>query len=191
MSSGREGTQGRFSILALMVAPLALMLVVGGLVGHAGFGDGRAAVPQLPTGIGIPQFALPPLAEDGAGLADTDLRGKVSILNFWASWCVPCREELPLLQGLSARSGVAVLGINSSDRPAAARQFLKAAGNPFTRVGVDADGSLAKALGVYGLPATFVIDAQGRVAHALIGPLEQRALDRDILPLIARLAQTP
>jgi cytochrome c biogenesis protein CcmG/thiol:disulfide interchange protein DsbE len=175
----------------LLAGPLVLVLIVGWFVGLGRFDDGQAAVPQPPTGSLIPQFSLPPLAASDQGLADGDLRGKVAIVNFWASWCLPCREEMPLLRGLAATPGVVVFGINSSDRPVAARQFLKIAGDPFNRIGIDADGAVAKAWGAYGLPATFVIDAEGRVAHALIGPLDRRALDRDILPLIATLSQAP
>lgn len=176
---------------ALMAGPLVLMLVLGGVFTFGGFEDGRAAPPQLPTGHVVPRFSLPAMDDSDTGLADTDLRGRVTVVNFWASWCAPCREEMPLLRGLAAMPGVVIYGINSSDRPAAARRFLSVTGDPFDRIGIDADGAVARAWGAYGLPATFVVTAEGRVAHALVGPLDRRALDRDLLPMIAALSQTP
>ena len=184
----RRNREPRVGSIALMAGPLVLMLVVGGVVAYGGLDDGRqgqATAPQPATGQTLPPFALPALAAGAPGLADADLRGQVSVVNFWASWCLPCREEMPLLQELAAVPGVTLFGINSNDRPVAARRFLAAAGDPFARIGVDADGSLARAWGAYGLPATFVITAEGRVAHALIGPLDRGAIERDILPLLA------
>ncbi len=170
---------------ALMVGPPVLMLALGWFLGLGMPKDGEAAPPQPPTGQAIGGFSLPPLAGENGGLAETDLRGKVSVVNFWASWCQPCREEMPLLQELAAVPGVTLFGINSRDRPAAARRFLSVAGDPFARIGTDPDGAVAKAWGVYGLPATFVVTAEGRVAHALIGPLDRDLLEREILPLLA------
>lgn len=173
---------------ALMVGPLALMLALGWFIGFGMPKGGPALPPQPATGQRVGGFSLPSLAGEGAGLADVDLKGKVSVVNFWASWCQPCREEMPLLQELAERPGITIFGINSSDRPAAARRFLSVAGDPFARIGTDADGAVAKAWGVYGLPATFVITADGRVAHALIGPLKREMLEREILPLVAGLS---
>lgn len=193
MWTRRKRTQPLLGGLVLMAGPLVLVLVlvVGWFVGFGKFDDGQAVAPQPPTGNPIPEFSLPPLTTGDPGLAARDLRGKVAVVNFWASWCVPCREEMPLLRDLAATPGVVVYGINSDDRLPAAQRFLTAVGDPFDRIGVDADGTVARAWGAYGLPATFVITAEGRVAHALVGPLDRCVVEDEILPLIAELSQEP
>ena len=146
--------------------------------------DGDAAT--LSNG-SVPAFTLAPVETGKDGLASADLRGEVSVVNFWASWCAPCRAEMPLLVELAGTGAVTLHGVNVRDDPDAARKFLAQAGDPFRRIGRDGDGAVAGSWGIYGLPATFVIDAEGRVAYRLVGPLDRRNLAAHLPPPVSRL----
>jgi cytochrome c biogenesis protein CcmG, thiol:disulfide interchange protein DsbE len=135
-----------------------------------------------------PDFSLPPLAGDGAGFSSADLTGKVSLVNIFASWCVPCRAEHPVLNALSQSKRVAIYGINYKDKPEAARAWLAELGNPYLRIGAD-DGRVGIEWGVYGVPETFVVDRQARIRYKHVGPLTRDGLERKILPLIAKLEE--
>lgn len=192
--TGREQTDGDGSggasvaVLPMMAVPLIVALAVGWLVLSTPPPD-RAGAPPEPVALrAAPDFALPPLRQGAEGFQRADLRGKVSVVNFWATWCAPCRAEIPLLRELAGDGGVPVYGVNVRDNPAAADRFLAEAGDPFRRVGSDTEGTVAAGWGVYGLPATFVVDAGGTIIHRLTGPLDRRILERDIRPAIARLA---
>ena len=127
---------------------------------------------------------LPIMAE---GFSNADLHGKISIVNLWASWCVPFRVEMPLLVELSETGAVPIFGINYKDAPEAARAFLDELGNPYTRIGADRNSRVSIDWGVYGLPETFVIDAEGRIAYKHVGAFDRRALEEEILPIVRRL----
>ncbi len=132
-------------------------------------------IPSALIGRVAPQTALPPLAgltRDGAavpGLDPAAFKGKVSIVNVWASWCVPCHEEAPLLTALSADKRLQIVGINYKDTPDNARRFLGRYGNPFSIVGVDGNGRASIEWGVYGVPETFIVGRDGKIAYKLIG----------------------
>ena len=115
--------------------------------------------------------------------------GDVTVVNFWASWCGPCVDEHPLLIELAQTTGVRVVGVNFKDAAANARRFLGRYGNPFAAVGADTTGRTAIEWGVYGMPETFIIDKGGRVAFKHVGPLTREALQRTVLPTIAKLRQ--
>jgi cytochrome c biogenesis protein CcmG, thiol:disulfide interchange protein DsbE len=132
-----------------------------------------------------PEFSLPPLT-GGAGFSSADLRGKTSLVNVFASWCVPCRAEHPVLTALSQSNRVAIYGIDYKDKPDAARAWIAELGNPYNRIGAD-DGRVAIDWGVYGVPETFVIDRDARIRYKHVGPLTQADLEQKILPLIAKL----
>lgn len=144
-------------------------------------------LPSALVGRQGPEFVLPPIEGVAEGFATADLRGQVSIVNVWASWCVPCRVEMPLLVELAETGAVPVFGINYKDAPEAARAFLDELGNPYTRIGADRNGRVAIDWGVYGLPETFVIDAEGRIAYKHVGPFDRRALEEELLPIVRRL----
>lgn len=139
------------------------------------------------TGQPVPEFELPPIEGRDDGLSTANLKGEVSIVNVWASWCVPCRIEMPLLVELAARDEVAIYGVNYRDQSAAALRFLNETGDPYKRIGADISGRVSINWGVYGLPETFVIDAQGHVALKHFGAFDRRTLEEDILPVVRRL----
>jgi cytochrome c biogenesis protein CcmG/thiol:disulfide interchange protein DsbE len=120
-------------------------------------------------------------------LASTDLRGNVSLVNVFASWCVACRQEHPLLVALKVRGDVPVHGLNYKDQPDDAAAWLNALGDPYSRTGADIDGRVGLDWGVYGVPETFVIDAQGHIAFKHIGPINESILEEKILPLVREL----
>ncbi|WP_299845803.1 DsbE family thiol:disulfide interchange protein [uncultured Jannaschia sp.] len=169
---------------------LLLPLAVFGLLGAAfywGLWNNDDRLPSPLIGKPIPDFALPPIEGRQDGLSSADLRGEVSIVNVWASWCVPCRTENPLLVELAETGTVPIHGINYKDEPEAALAFLDELGDPFTLIGADRSGRAAIDWGVYGLPETFVIDAKGRIAYKHVGPFDRRSLEDDILPVVRRL----
>jgi cytochrome c biogenesis protein CcmG/thiol:disulfide interchange protein DsbE len=123
------------------------------------------------------------------GFASTDLaKGQISVVNFWASWCVPCVQEHPVLVALKERTGVRVFGVNYKDQAASARRFLGRYGNPYFAVGVDGNGRAAIEWGVYGMPETFVVNGRGEIVYKHVGPITPEALEAKIIPVI-RAAQ--
>jgi cytochrome c biogenesis protein CcmG/thiol:disulfide interchange protein DsbE len=160
-----------FALPALVFAALALLFLVRLFAGDP------SRVPSALIGRPAPSFSLAPL--DGLqangrpvpGLASDDLKGKTTVVNVWASWCIPCRQEHPILMELSGDPSIRVVGINYKDNPENARRFLGALGNPFAAVGADENGRAAIDWGVYGVPETFVIAPDGTIRYKQIGPL--------------------
>lgn len=149
---------------------------------------------ELPSpliGKPVPTFNLPPVQGRKLGLSSEDLKGEVSLVNVFASWCVACRAEHPLFLQLAARRVVPIHGLNYRDAPQDAADWLDTLGDPYTRTGADRDGRVAIDWGVTGVPETFVIAADGHVAYKQVGPVTQEALDETILPLAARLQTQP
>lgn len=147
---------------------------------------------QLPSaliGKPVPIFDLPPVEGRTLGLSSSDLYGEVSLVNVFASWCVACRTEHPLFMRLAERKTVPIHGLNYKDRPQDAAEWLNTLGDPYTHTGADRDGRVAIDWGVYGVPETFVVGADGRIAHKHIGPVTEQALRETILPLVERLRQ--
>lgn len=175
---------GLSRVLAALPLGIALLL---GLAFWWGLQNNDDRLPSALLGQPVPEFALPPVGGQGEGLSSADLQGQVSLVNVWASWCAPCRQEMPLLQDLAQAGTVAIYGINYKDDPAAARSFLDELGDPYTRMGADANGRVSLDWGVYGVPETFIIGADGRIAYKHIGPFDERSLQEDILPVVARL----
>jgi cytochrome c biogenesis protein CcmG, thiol:disulfide interchange protein DsbE len=152
-------------------------------------GADPAIMPSALLDRAVPQFDLAPLLADRPGLKTADLQGQVALVNLFASWCVPCRIEHPILMRLKEKDGVAIYGINYKDDPDAARRWLDQLGNPFARIGVDGNGRAAIEWGVTGVPETFVVDRQGRVRYRHVGPIQARDLDETIIPLLKTLNQ--
>lgn len=164
-----------------------------GFAGALALGLGRdpSKLPSPLIGKAVPIFSLSPVQGRTLGLASNDLHGEISLVNVFASWCVACRAEHPLFMQMARTKTLTVHGLNYKDRPEDAARWLDTLGDPYTRTGADRDGRVAIDFGVYGVPETFVIGADGRIAYKHIGPISEQALAEAILPLIARLrAQT-
>ena len=167
--------------------PLMLFAALAGYFGYA-LVSGRDPR-ELPSALidkPAPEFDLPSLTGD-ARLSSTALRGEVVVLNFFASWCAPCRVEHPLLLRLS-RDGVRLVGIAYKDRPEDSRKFLAELADPYRAIGVDRDGRVAIDFGLYGVPETYVIDRNGHIRKRFVGALTPGQVERDLLPLLRRLA---
>jgi cytochrome c biogenesis protein CcmG/thiol:disulfide interchange protein DsbE len=141
----------------------------------------------VPIGKPVPEFDLPPVQGRTLGLSDRDLKGDVSVVNVFASWCGPCREEHPLLMDLASHNTVPIHGLNYKDRPDSARRWLKRLGDPYTRTGADRDGRVATDFGLFGVPQTFVVDQTGRIAYVHIGALDDAAIEETLLPIVEKL----
>jgi cytochrome c biogenesis protein CcmG, thiol:disulfide interchange protein DsbE len=185
MTGTRTEPQGQ-GMRLLALVPVVVMAGLGAAF-YWGLYNNTDQLPSTLIGQPVPEFALPPIEGRSDGLSTADLKGQVSLVNVFASWCVPCRAEMPLLVELAKAGTVPVFGINCKDRPAEARALLAEVGDPYTRIGADVTGRVAIDWGVYGLPETFVIDADGRIAYKHIGPFNRQMLERQILPVVARL----
>lgn len=173
---------------AIPATVFALLAAVFGFYLHQiGTGEKNAAeVPSVLIGKPAPEFDLPPIEGMDGGLKTADLQGRVAMVNVFASWCPPCRQEHPLLMRL-ARAGVPIYGINIKDKPKNARAFLRRLGNPYRRIGADLSGRVSIDWGVYGYPETFILDRTGRVRYKHVGPILARDLETRIVPLLKKL----
>ena len=160
-----------------MALPLIGFLALAGLFLLRLQGGDPSKIPSALIGRPAPQTVLPALeglVVNGAavpGLDPSQFKGKVSVVNVWASWCVPCHDEAPLLTELSKDKRLQIVGINYKDAPDNARRFLGRYGNPFGMVGVDGNGRAAIEWGVYGVPETFVVGRDGTIAYKMVGPV--------------------
>ena len=175
----------RFTFL-LPVAVFAVIAVALGI----GLTLNPREIPSALIGQAVPEFDLPPVEGTPLGLSSKDLRGEVSLMNVWASWCAECRREHPLFMALAQRGTVPIYGLNYKDRPGEARAWLDELGDPYTRNGADSDGRVGIELGVYGVPETFVIDQQGRIAHKHIGAINARTLEDELLAVVSDLRRS-
>jgi cytochrome c biogenesis protein CcmG/thiol:disulfide interchange protein DsbE len=176
----------------LVLLPLALFAGLASLFLIRLFAGDPSLLPSPLLGRPAPQTALPPvegLARDGAalpGLDPTQFKGAVTVVNVWASWCVPCRDEAPLLMDLSKDHRFRLVGINYKDEPANALRFVARFGNPFAAAGADANGRAGIEWGVYGVPETFVIGRDSKIAYKLVGPITADNLDTVLKPQIEK-----
>jgi cytochrome c biogenesis protein CcmG/thiol:disulfide interchange protein DsbE len=166
--------------------PLAIFIVLLAFL-WVGLGRDPREVPSPLIGKPAPAFSLSQLHEPSQALSNSDLKGKVWLLNVWASWCVSCREEHPLLMQLAASKIVPIYGLDYKDDPGAGKDWLAQNGNPYTTSIVDRDGRVGIDYGVYGVPETFVVDKAGVIRYKQIGPLSIEALQQKILPLVKEL----
>jgi len=162
--------------------PLAVFVALAVLFFVRLAGPAPGNLPSALAGKQIPDFSLPPLdglMQDGVqvpALSASSLKGRISIVNIWASWCGPCREEHPFLVTLSKNTQINLVGINYKDDPENARRFLGTFGNPFSSVGRDSTGRTAIDWGVYGVPETFIVAADGTILYRHVGPLTAEAI---------------
>jgi cytochrome c biogenesis protein CcmG, thiol:disulfide interchange protein DsbE len=187
-------TRGRRILLLL---PLVLFLALTALFLVRLFSGDPSRIPSALIGRPAPAVDLPPmqgLERDGKpipGLSAADFRGNVTVVNVWASWCIPCRDEAPFLLELGGDTRIRLVGINYKDQPDNARRFLNRYGNPFAASGVDQNGRAAIEWGVYGVPETFLIGRDGRIAHKLVGPLSAENFEREMKPAIEKALAAP
>src|SRR5690606_17440110 len=182
----RTGFQRRTVQRIVFVAPVVVFAVLAIALGW-GLTRNPQEIPSALIGKTVPEFALPPVQGRTLGLAAADLRGEVSLVNVFASWCTACRYEHPLFMEIAERGVVPLHGLNYKDRPADAAAWLDELGDPYTRTGADRDGRVAIEWGVYGVPETYVVGADGRIAYKQIGPVTRDVLEDTILPLVERL----
>jgi len=166
--------------------PLGVFFVMAVFLG-IGLTLNPREVPSPLIGKPVPQFSLPPVQGRTLGLATADLKGQVALVNVFASWCVACREEHPVLLELAKKGIVPIHGLNYKDKPADAQGWLDELGDPYTRTGADISGRVAIDWGVYGVPETFVVDRNGVIAYKQIGPITPKVLQETILPLVRKL----
>jgi len=166
--------------------PIAIFAVIGVFLGIGLTLDPRL-VPSPLIGKPVPQFKLPPVQGRTLGLATEDLRGEVSVVNVFASWCVACRDEHPLWMELGRQRVLPIHGLNYKDRPEDAARWLSELGDPYTRTGADRDGRVGIDWGVYGVPETFVVDRQGVIRDKIIGAITRKSVDERLLPLVRKL----
>jgi cytochrome c biogenesis protein CcmG, thiol:disulfide interchange protein DsbE len=181
----------------LIVLPLIVFFALAALFWFR-LGDGDPSrIPSALIGHPAPQTSLPPLQglrSGGAqvpGLDPENFKGKVSIVNVWASWCVPCHDEAPLLAELAKDSRLQLIGINYKDASGSARRFLSRYGNPFASVGVDGDGRAAIEWGVYGVPETFIVDRNAKIAYKLVGPITPENIGSALMAEIDKAVNAP
>jgi len=163
--------------------PLGIFVVLLGFLG-VGLNLNPREVPSPLIGKPAPAFALPRMGDTATVIKRDDLLGKVWVLNVWASWCEPCREEHPLVMELARRKLAPVYGLNYKDTRPAGMAFLTQLGNPYEASLFDADGQAALDWGIYGAPETFVVDAEGIVRFKHIGPLTPDIVQDRIRPLL-------
>jgi cytochrome c biogenesis protein CcmG, thiol:disulfide interchange protein DsbE len=174
----------RLLLLLPLAAFVALVLALAW-----GLTRNPSTIPSALIGKPAPQFSLPPVKGRTLGLSNEGLRGEVSLINVFASWCVACREEHPVLMQMKADGVAPIHGLNYKDQPNDAARWLDSMGDPYTRTGADISGRVAIDWGVYGVPETFVITKDGRIAYKHIGAVTRSVLEEKLLPLIRRLQQ--
>ena len=177
--------KARFSWLLFPVIIFAAMAIMFMFALQSG---DPSKLPSALLGKPAPKFELPALAglEGVPGFGSKDLAdGDVRVVNYWASWCGPCRDEHPVLEVLKRDGTAKMFGINYKDPAPGGRRFLEQYGNPFAAVGVDATGRVAIDWGVYGMPETFIVDGKGRIVYKHVGPMTMKDLDEKIRPAIA------
>jgi cytochrome c biogenesis protein CcmG, thiol:disulfide interchange protein DsbE len=176
----------------LVFIPLALFLALATLFFVRLGNDDPSRIPSALIGQPVPDISLPPLPgldRDGKavpGIEAAEFKGTVTVVNVWASWCVPCRDEAPLLMQIAEDHRVRVVGINYKDQPDNARRFLGLFGNPFVAAGADENGRAAIEWGVYGVPETFIVGRDGKIAFKLIGEINPDNLARTVRPEIEK-----
>lgn len=189
-ADGNTGAVRRRRLLELL--PLAVFLALAALFLYRLFAGDPSRIPSALIGRPVPDTPLPPVANlvrDGQpvpGFSSADFKGNVSVVNVWASWCVPCHDEAPLLMKMAEDKRFRIVGINYKDQPDNARRFIGRHGNPFVAVGADANGRASIDWGVYGVPETFVVGRDGRIAYKLVGPISPQNLQGVLMPAIEK-----
>jgi cytochrome c-type biogenesis protein CcmF len=187
ISAGAAALPGRMFLLPISV----FLILVGFLVYRlalVGEGDTPNLIASVLIGKEVPAFELPPLLAEKPGLSAADLRGKVTLVNFFASWCEPCRAEHPILSQI-AKDGIMLAGINYKDQPEDARAWLANLGDPYTVIAADRAGRTGIDFGVYGVPESYLIDKEGVIRFKQTGPLTAEIIREKLIPLVEKLSK--
>jgi cytochrome c biogenesis protein CcmG/thiol:disulfide interchange protein DsbE len=168
--------------------PLGVFIALVALLG-VGLRLNPREVPSPLVGKPLPEFRLPQLRDPDKTLSRADVSGRPVLLNAWATWCVECRREHPLLMEIAREGNIPIYGLNYKDNRPDALQWLQRLGDPYVASGFDGDGRVGIDMGVYGLPETFLVDARGMIVHKHIGPISREIWARDFLPIIERLGR--
>lgn len=171
---------------ALFLLPLVLFAALAGYF-FVRLGDDASIVPSALIDKPFPAITTAPLLPNKPGIETADFKGSPKILNVWASWCIPCRAEHPLIMRLAEESGVETLGLNYKDKPQDAIAWLNELGDPYAQIGADDTGRAGIELGVYGVPETYITDSDGRIRYKRVGPVTPEILEEEILPLLEEL----
>lgn len=171
--------------------PVLVFLVLAGFFAYRLVliqkGDAPNMIPSVMIDKPAPSFDLPPLLADLPGLKNADLQGKVTLVNFFSSWCIPCRAEHPYLLELASKHRVNLVGVNYKDKPEDATAWLARLGNPYSAIGADRNGRVGIDFGVYGVPESYLIDRQGRIRYKQVGPFTPEDIEKKLLPLVAEV----
>jgi cytochrome c biogenesis protein CcmG/thiol:disulfide interchange protein DsbE len=168
------------------LVPLAIFALLVAFL-YRGLSLDPKLVPSPLVGKPMPTFTLSRLDNPAATISDADFKGKVTLLNVWATWCVSCRQEHKTLVQLAKTGQVDIYGLNYKDNREDANSYLAKLGNPYIANAFDNDGRVGIDWGVYGAPETFIIDREGIIRHKHIGPLTIEIINNEILPLVAKL----
>jgi cytochrome c biogenesis protein CcmG/thiol:disulfide interchange protein DsbE len=191
MSMAASESGGRRRRL-LVLLPLIAFLALATLFFIRLFAGDPTRLPSALIGRPVPETTLPAvpgLMRDGIpipGIASGDFKGEVTLVNVWASWCAPCHDEAPLLMQLAQDKRIRIVGINYKDQPDNARRFIGRYGNPFVAAGADSNGRASIEWGVYGVPETFLVGRDGRIAFKLVGPITSENIAAQIMPAIEK-----
>ena len=168
--------------------PLAIFAAIVALLG-VGLTMDPERVPSPLIGKPVPDFTLPRVEDPERTVSPADLKDRVYLLNVWASWCVACRQEHPVLMEAARNTDLTIVGLDYKDKRPDALEWLRQRGDPYALSAFDAQGKVGIDLGVYGVPETFVVDAEGIIRRKFVGPLTRDQLQDEILPLVAKLRE--
>jgi cytochrome c biogenesis protein CcmG/thiol:disulfide interchange protein DsbE len=171
----------RRAVIPLIVFGVLAMLLAVGLTLNP------TAVPSPLIGKPLPAFTAPQLHDPTQTLSSDDIKGEVSVVNVFASWCIPCRQEHPYLAALAQRRLAPIYGLSYKDKREDARAWLAQFGDLYTGIAYDLEGRVGLDLGVYGVPETFILDRHGIVRYKYVGPIDAAVLNNEIVPWIERL----
>jgi cytochrome c biogenesis protein CcmG/thiol:disulfide interchange protein DsbE len=168
--------------------PLLILVVVAGFF-FVGFNRDPKLIPSPMIDKPSPAFSVPGLRGNDGTVSNARFEGKVTLVNFFASWCIPCRIEHPLLMELARTGAVQIVGVNYKDKPEDALNWLRQLGDPYGVIGADRDGRAAIDWGVYGVPESYIVDKQGRIRFKQVGPITEDVWRKDMAPMIKELSR--
>ena len=192
-SGGTDAPQNKKRVVVALLPLLIFAALAGIFTWQLLSGKNMQEIPSALIGRDAPLTDLPPLEglrlTDGTlvpGLKGADLKGQVTLVNIWASWCVPCRDEHPQIMKLGQDKRIKVVGLNYKDVPENALAFLNSLGNPYNVVGTDRSGRAGIEWGVYGVPETFIVNREGKIVYKFVGPLSTESLIKQFMPEVEK-----